>query len=359
MATEIMDSKEAITWAALMAGRPELKGNNVDFVREQLNAWWKDEAEGFSARVNDLPDAFRTTRIWSEIKFVEAHFAALEPILNSLRAETFSFTEALDHVGRHFGGDKGRLLKWRQALENLRDLALWLPTFVLAQEYLNSAFFLSEGKPDQLCNRLRTYLGEPYRFLDSNARSAFSSDFQEFKQIYADRYSSLHDAAFGILGGSKGDLKIDNTSLRNLNLLSSLQYSEKAYINRVKIMARWAQRNECRLPVRQILERYPRCYCNFNPSGPQQPTDSAAQINELIRQGIDHFRNALRNFGQFIVKELTVEAVEESVSRQISDLLGDAPLPPLKPQSIKVLNRAILKYPSEFLLGLRNQKPEA
>jgi hypothetical protein len=55
MASEMMDSREAIGWAALMAGRPELKGCNIDFVREQLNAWWEDAAEGFSARVNDLP----------------------------------------------------------------------------------------------------------------------------------------------------------------------------------------------------------------------------------------------------------------------------------------------------------------
>ena len=154
-------------------------------------------------------------------------------------------------------------------------------------------------------------------------------------------------------------MKIDNTSLRNLDLLSSLRYSEEAYVNRVKVMVRWAQRNECKLPVRQILERYPRCYCNFNPRDRQQPTDSTAQINALIQEGIDHFRNGLRNFRQFILKELNVESVDENISQQITDLLGDAPLPPLKPQSIKFLNKTILKHSSEFLLSLRSKKLEA
>jgi hypothetical protein len=352
--TIMIDSKEAVTWAALMAGRPELKGNDIDFVREQLNAWWKNAAEAFSAGFSDLPEAFRTTRIWSEIKFVEAHFLALEPILNSLRAETFSFTEALDHVARHFGGDKGRLLKWIQNLENLRGLILWLPTFVNAQDYLNSAFLLGEEKPDQLCTTLRSSLGRTHRFFDSNVRTSFNSDFLEFKKIYSDRYSSLHDAAFGVLGGSARELKVDSISLRNLDLLSSLQYSEKAYVNRVKVMARWAQRNGCRLPVRHILERHPRCYCNFNPSGRQQPTDSAAQINALIKEGIDHFRKGLRSFEQLILKELEAESVNENISKQITDLLGNGPLPQLKPQSIKVLNRMILKHSNEFLLGLRS-----
>jgi hypothetical protein len=130
---------------------------------------------------------------------------------------------------------------------------------------------------------------------------------------------------------------------------------DKRYLNRVKLLAKWVQRNQCNLPVRQILERYPRCYCNFNPSAHLQPGDSAARINSTIKDGIDYFRMRLRKCGDLIMAELKAQPVEDSMQHSISALLGDGPIPALKPQTVKILHKIIGKYPNEFLAVLRKK----
>ena len=143
--------------------------------------------------------------------------------------------------------------------------------------------------------------------------------------------------------------------MRNLDLLSGLQYTDKSYLNHVKLLAKWIQRNQCSLPVRQILESYPRCYCNFNPSSHQQPADSAALIGGTIRDGIEYFRTRLRRCGHLIMVEMQAQKVDDDTLQPITALLSDGPMTLLKPQSIKLLNRIINKYPNEFVSEFRRR----
>jgi hypothetical protein len=142
--------------------------------------------------------------------------------------------------------------------------------------------------------------------------------------------------------------------LRNLDLLSGLQYTDKIYLNRVNILAKWVQRNKCNLPLRKILERYPRCYCNFNPLGNQPPAGIGSRINGVIQEGIDYFRSILRNCEDLIVQELEDQQVEETIKRQISMLLSLNPMSALKPQSIDILNKIIAKHQGEFRNSIRS-----
>ena len=323
--------------------------------------WLAQSADTVSKSIASLPEAFQTTRFWGEVKHIENPLLALKPIFHSLHTKTFSLFEAMDHVGLNFAWDKDRLLKWKRGLTNLRGLALWLPAFSRAREYLRAAFPIDRGRLDHTRESLLQSMDDPLRFLEGKARNEFDERFSEFKKRYMDSYFLLHEDALHIMDSLKKDeVRINPVLLRNLDLLSGLQYSDKSCLNRVKLLAKWIQRNQCNLPLRQILEHYPRCYCNFNPCGNQQPATSAEQINAIIQEGIEYFRTLLRRCGYLILEDLKSLQIDDNSLKQITVALSDGPMIPLNPQSIKILNWIIGKHTDEFLaevrkLGKRNR----
>ncbi len=352
--SNIDDQNQALQWAALLTGRPDLENSDVEYARQQMIEWWMNSVEGLSRRLTDLPEAFRTTRFGNEIKFVENHALALKPILYNLRGGASSFQDTIEHLGRHFAWDRGRVLKWKQSLDSLAGLILWLPAFQHAHEYLHAAFPLGHERVDHLRSLLLAAMQNPLSFLNAQARKEFDEKFLEFKKNYIDCYYALHEDALHVTGTSrKNDPKIDPVALRNLDLLSKLHYTDKSYLNRVKLIARWMQRNQCALPLRDILERYPRCYCNFNPCFNQQTAVSVSQINAIIQDGIDYFRSVLRKCRHLILEELSDKPAQEESSIQINALLSDGPMIPLKPDTVTLLNAIILKHPNQFLAEIR------
>jgi hypothetical protein len=154
-------------------------------------------------------------------------------------------------------------------------------------------------------------------------------------------------------GLKKDELKIDPVALHNLDLLSGLQYTDKSYLNRVKLLARWIQHNQCPLPLDQILETYPRCYCNFNPGSHQQPGTSGVQINGLIQEGLEYFRTILRRCGHLIMVDVEAHPIDDHSLEQITAALSDGPMIPLKVHTIKILNRIVAKNSGQFLAEIR------
>jgi hypothetical protein len=356
-AAETSGQGRALEWAAIITDRPEIANESSSYAQNSLIDWWTHSAEGLSSKLNEFPEPFRTIGFRKEIRYIEGPLAALKPAFDSLSAGESSLFEAMDHLGRNFAWDEERLLRWKKGLESLAVLASWLPAFVPALDYLSTAFPLGREEIDHSREALLQSINEPHRFLEAQARDEFNEKFLEFKQNYTEAYYFLHEDALHIVGGlRKDEIKIDPVPLRNLDLLSDLQYMDKSYLNRVKLLAKWVQRNQCNLPLRQILERYPRCYCNFNPCSHQQPADSAAQINGIIRDGIEYFRALLRRCGHLITAELKAQQTDDHTLQPIAALLGDGPIMPLKPQNIKVLNRIIRKYPNEFLAEIRRKK---
>ena len=346
---------QALHWAALLAARPELRKGNPQLARDQLLEWWTNSAEGLSENALAFPDAFVTTRFQSEVESVKGYMQRLMPVFHSLRTGEISLAEAMEQVARQFAWEEGRLLGWRRSLENLVGLTHWLPAFLHAQEYVRLAFPLGQENFDRLRESLLQSIFEPHRFLEANERRDFDARFLEFKKNYMEFYYSAHESALRILGGSQTNQPtMDSTALRNLELLSSLHYTDRSYLNRVKALAKWLQRKQCNLPIRQILERYPRCYCNFNPTYNRQPADSVAQINAVIQEGIGYFRTLLRKCRHLILEELKTQRLDDYYYKQIAALLGRGQMVPLKPQSIETLNKIIRKHSGDFLTAIRN-----
>jgi len=341
-------------WVALLTGNAGLKDAPAELAREQFLDWLRQPAEGVFGNIPAFAEVFQTTRFYNEIKAIESPARFLKTVSDNLRSGSLSFYEAVDCVGRYFGWEEERYLQWKRGLENLAGFTRWLPGFAHAHEYLSAAFPLGIDKLDRLRDLLLKLIEEPHRFLESRARSEFDSRFLEFKKNYMDSYFVLHeDALYGMSGLKKEEVKVDSVALRNLELLSSLPHADQSFLNRVKLLARWIQRNQCNLPLPQILELYPRCYCNFNPRRQQQPATSAAQINALIQEGLEFFRTILRRCGHLILLEARAETVDDDSLKQITAALSDGPMIPLKVQAVKILNKVIIRNSNEFLSEIR------
>jgi hypothetical protein len=341
-------------WASLLTGDEGIKGSPDALAQKRFLEWLTRSSNSVVENLSGFPEMFQTTRFWSELKSIEIPVRFLKTVLENLRSKTLSFSEAVDFIGRNFGWDQERLLKWKQGLENLEGLKRWVPVLTQEYEYLAAALPLGNEKLDGVRHSLLMCIEEPHSFLESKARNGFDSRFLEYKKSYINSYFLLHEDVLHVMGGLKRDeVKIDGQALRNLEMLSGLQHADQSYLNRVKLLAKWIQHNQCNLPLHQILELYPRCYCNFNPVSPQQPASSAAQINTIIQEGLEQFRVILRKCGYLILLQIKAQPADDETLRQITAVLGDGPMIPLKPQSIKILNRIIAGHPNEFLSEFR------
>ena len=344
---------QALYWARLLAGGPGPEDGGADRIRETLAAWWTGSVGRLFTALKDLPEPFRTTRVARAIKQIENPYRALEPVFQDLLSQSGSLPDAMARVGHAFEWSPERLLKWKQGLEDLGHFAAWLQGFAPAWEYLNASFPLGSEPSDLLRASLIQSVEEPGRFFEARARREFDQKFLEFKRIYTDSYCLLHEDALRVMGGAKNEgSRVDTAALRNLDLLSGLQHTDKLYLNRVKLLARWVQYSQCNLPLREILEHTPRCYCNFNPCD-NPYADSVARINGIIQDGIDYFRKILRRCGYLIMEEIRVHPIDDSNLKQITAALSDGAMLPLNAQSIKILNRIIGKYPNEFVGEIR------
>jgi hypothetical protein len=107
--------------------------------------------------------------------------------------------------------------------------------------------------------------------------------------------------------------------------------------------------------VNRILDRYPRCYCNFNPCSIRQLTGPANQINEIIREGIAYYRRALCECRKLIIREIEAQAPESGVSSQVEALLGEGDMISLKEKTIESINRMVRTNPGYFQARFRRQ----
>jgi hypothetical protein len=341
-------------WAELLTGIGSPREENQDAANKSITAWLEKSACVASVDIATFPNVFQTTRVCSEVKTIESPLAFLRAVAEKVLSGEFSFLEAINHIGRNFGWDEGRLLKWQRGMENLAAFQRWLPTFSQTYDYLTAAFPLGVNKADRLRNSLLQSIEEPHRFLESDARVEFGAGFLEFKKNYIDSYFVLHEDALHAMSSLKKDeVKVDAVALRNLDLLSGLQHMDQSYLNRVKLFAKWLQHRQCNLPLHQILEHYPRCYCNFNPGSHRHPADYAVQINTIIEEGLEYFRKVLRGCDHWIVPALKAQTVDGESLKQINALLSDRPIAALKAQSVNALNRIIAGNPSEFLSAVR------
>lgn len=345
-------------WASLLCGSDSLRDSNPKKARGQLIEWWATHVALDSATLatscSALPEPFVTSRLSGDLKFYTRTLEKLEVILQHLNRGEIDLVGAMAQVAALFDGDQAQLRHWRKILEGLPGLLRWLPNFEHASEYLSGACPLGHQKLETLRKELLAAAADPARFMDAAARDAFDRNYQAFKQGYAEGYCQMHGKLLHLAEKGGGEQPaVDSVALRNLELLSGLMYTQRGHLNRVRIIGRWIRAKQCDLPVRQILDLAPRCYCNFDPSESRYLGIFVSQVNAAISEGIEYFRAVLRNCRSIIISELKDQGIDEYHSRQIAALLSRGAMIPLKPRSVEILNRVIQKHPEAFLTELR------
>jgi hypothetical protein len=325
-------------------------------VRERVLEWWAGvEAARTQEAVEALGDAFRTVGFWNEVKTHRAGCSALEQVLPRLRRRELGLEEGMIELAREFGGDPERLTRWKQLDERLKAVVAWAPQLESARDYLCAAVPTGQDWLEAERARMLDALEKPTSFLDPAERVDFDRSYARFKENYTDYYYSMHEDALNLLGQPASDARLNSTALRNLELLSRLDHTDKSHLNRVRIIGAWMKNNQCWLPVRQILEQQPRCHCNFNPAA-STLADSAAGLNALIAEGLEYFRSLLRRYNRMIIHELAAMRVGDHHSKQIAALLSRGPMIPLEPETVDILNQMIRNHPSAFLAESRQRR---
>jgi hypothetical protein len=343
----------ALHWAALLSGEDDLRNLDLQSAETRIISWWTSsleiEAGTLGAKLTPLPVSLMTTRFWGEYRQFVRHLELLQPTLQLLRIGAISFSEAMAQIRLHFKRDENLLLKWKELIGELGGVARWLPAFEHMRDYVCGAFFTSMRSADDLRASLLESIGQPHHFLVAANRDAFDRRFLEYKTQYIDFYYARHEEAMGITAEEKGArLKVDSDALRNLELLSRLNFADRTYVTRVRIIARWLHHNRCTLPVRQILDRNPRCFCNFNPAADPRVSTAADRINSLVQSGIEYYRTIFSRSRDLVIEELKSMRVEQACAQQIAPLLGPGGMLPLSLRAIDVLNRIIQKNPAAF-----------
>lgn len=344
-----VDKGDSLRWISLLAYIPATQDGGEDAAREQLLQWWKYTTEGISRLHAELPEEFRTTRIWRQIKYAENYSIRLTPVFTEIAEKAYSLRESEARLMRIFSGEENRLAKWKSMLENIRGLIQWLPAFGLARDYLLSSFPLRQEHTDTLRLSLIRSIRDPYPFLEAATRNRFDENFLEFKNSYVDYYRSLHEAMRNAVRDvKKEESNVDPVALKNLELLSRIQHTDKSYLNRINILATWIKRNQCTLPVSDILKRYPRCYCNFNPGVIRQPAAPVEQIKAIIRDGIQYFQKVLLQCRDEIEKEARSLNMDHGFCRQIDSFIEHGSTGPIEDQTIESINLIFRKQPAYF-----------
>jgi len=348
------EERLALRWAALLCGQESIAGLSLHAAKNQILAWAATNLDiqpsVLAAMRQPLPEHLVTTRFLHAARSLEVGLEHIKQIMLDLNRPEADCIGAMTRLARHFQSDESRLLEWKERARDAPQFQGWLPAFRHAAAYLENSLPTPFERLEEIRSELGKMCAEPHRFLEARERERFNHSFDDFKKGYIDYYFAAHEDTVHIVGNQERmESKVDAVALRNLELLSDINHADRSYLNRVRAIGRWVQAHQCNLPVREILAFHPRCYCDFNPMGSRHLAESVNQMNDAIRQGIDHFRSILRRSKMIIIQELRDMRIDDHHAKQIAALLSRGPMIPLKQQSIDILNAVIRRHTGSFL----------
>ena len=346
-------AETALSCTSLLTGIDEIRRMTLEEAELRFREWW---VAGPAAnclllveRLDCLPESFVTVHFHNRTRPLANRLATLTTTIECLWKNDVSFVAAMSRISGEcmLGQETG--ISWYRSVDELASLMRWLPAFEHASEYVRSALPSGDPDIDRVRASLLASIEKPDRFLASEERDSFDRAFLEFKSRYTEAYALAHEQTVAMIVGSVAEATgLDTSALRNLEILSGFAQADRTYLERVRTIAAWLRDHHCNLPVRRILDRYPRCYCNFLPGADLKLQMPVSELNAMIRDGIERIRESLRGCSTAIVAELKSLGISESDTRQVVALLGQGPLVDLRPRTIEVLNAIIQRQPSRF-----------
>lgn len=345
--------EQAVHWSALLCGQEITSGNSLFAGESQAIAWSAAHLANGVAILSEgmisLPEPFMTTRFREEVRWFESAGERTCQALRALERRETAFVSCMAQIVQVFNGNEARLIRWRKIAEGRPGFLSWLPAFERSHAYLAGSYPTTDPEVEEIRSRLQSACAEPQRFFDPLAREAFQRDFDDFKTGYIEYYRWAHEDKLQIVSNQERmKSKVDPAALRNLELLSDLNISDKRHINRVRALGKFLHANQCDMPVGEILVRQPRCCCNFNPGGSGLLMQAVPRMNEAILEGVSHFRGLLRARRMEIIRELKNLNADDPRMKEIVALLSQGPMIPLQPPSIDFLGAVIRNNPGLF-----------
>jgi hypothetical protein len=346
-------AEAALSCASLLTGIDEIRGMTLEEAELRFREWWVSGPAGncvlLAERLDCLPESFVTVHFHNRTRPFAHRLATLTATIERLWKNDVSFVAAMSRISGEcmLGQEAG--IPWHRSVDELASLMRWLPAFEHACEYVRSAFPSGDSDIDRVRASLLASIERPDRFLASDERDSFDRAFLGFKSRYTETYALAHEQTVAMIVGSVPEATgLDTPALRNLEILSGFAQADRSCLERVRTIAAWLKNHRCNLPVRRILDRYPRCYCNFLPGADLKLQMPVSDLNAMIREGVERIRESLRGCSTAIVAELKSLGISESDTRQVVALLGQGPLVDLRPRTIEVLNAIIQRQPSRF-----------
>ncbi len=336
----------ALSCASVLTGIDEIRHMTLGEAELRFREWWVSGPAAncvlLVERLDCLPESFVTVHFHNRTRPFANRLAALTSTIERLWKNDISFAAAMSRISAECMSGQDTGIPWHRSVDELASLMRWLPAFEHACEYVRSA--LPSGNPeiDRVRSSLLVSIEKPARFLAAEERDSFDRAFLEFKSRYTETYAQAHEQTVAMIVGAVAEATgLDTAALRNLEILSGFAQADRSCLERVRAVVAWLKSHHCNLPVRRILDRYPRCYCNFVPGADLKLQVPVSDLNAMIRDGTERIRESLRSCSTAIIAELKSLGIGESDTRQIAALLGPRPLVDLQPRPIEILNAII------------------
>jgi hypothetical protein len=354
--------ENALNCAALLTGLDEIRCMMPEEAEIRFREWWVSGPAAncvlLAERLDSLPESFVTVHFHNRTRPLAGRLSSLTATIERLWKNEVTFVGAMSRIAGECMPGQDTDMPWHRFVDELASLMRWLPAFEQACEYVRSAFPSGDPSIDRARNSMLAAIEKPVRFLAAEERDSFDRCFLEFKTHYAENYARAHEQTVAMtIGTSSESGGLDTNALRNLEILSGFAQADRGCLERVRAIAAWLKNHHCALPVRRILDRYPRCYCNFLPGGDLKLQIPVADLNAMIRDGVEGIRNSLRRCSTAIVAELKSLGISESDTRQVVALLGQGLVLDLRPRTIEVLNAIIQRQPSRFQFREQASQP--
>ena len=345
--------ESALACASLLTGIDEIRRMTPEEAEIRFREWWVSGPAAncvlLVEKLDCLPEPLATVHFHNRTRPLASRLATMTATIERLWKNEISFVGAMARISRECPSGQDAETPWHKSVDEMASLMRWFPVFEHACEYVRSAFPSGDPDIDRIRISLLSSIDKPDRLLAAEERDAFDRSFLEFKTRYAESYTWAHDQTVGMTIGTAAEAaSLDTAALRNLETLSGFAQADRSCLERVRTIATWLKNHHCDLPVRRILERYPRCYCNFLPGADLSLQLPVGDLNAMIQEGIERVRDSLRSCSTAILAELKSLSISESDTKQVAALLSQRPIVDLRPRTIEVLNAIIQRQPSRF-----------
>jgi hypothetical protein len=345
--------ESALACASLLTGIDEIRRMTPEEAEIRFREWWVSGPAAdcvlLVEKLDCLPEPLATVHFHNRTRPLASRLATMTATIERLWKNEISFVAAMARISRECPSGQDAETPWHKSVDEMAALMRWLPVFEHACEYVRSAFPSGDPDIDRIRISLLSSIDKPDRLLAAEERDSFDRSFLEFKTRYAESYTWAHDQTVGMTIGTAAEAtSLDTAALRNLETLSGFAQADRSCLERVRTIATWLKNHHCDLPVRRILERYPRCYCNFLPGADLSLQLPVGDLNAMIQEGIERVRYSLRSCSTAILAELKSLSISESDTKQVAALLSQGPIVDLRPRTIEVLNAIIQRQPSRF-----------